>query len=653
MSSVDAIAALAAQAAAMQDAGSADASLDLGAAAQVLQAQLAAGDVLEATVLAPKGGQDLIAILGQTVVAQLPPDVHPGDQLLLQVTGFAGNQILVRNLGVQDPQNPVPVFVPELPLEAPTGTASAATLTTIVQPQPQPQQQQAGPASQATAQPQTPAQTGPPVAPPPAVFVAASVVRPDAPAAQAQTAQTPSQATPVQTNAPSVAPDAPRNDIEARLAAARAATVDRPAAKPASASLSASASAPPPAREAPVPAAAPRTQAFSETVFAKPVTIGVPRAPLGVPPAATPPANAPQTTQAAPVIPQHAQLTAAAAAKDPVRLLAALRIPATPVTLAAARAAGSATQLVSSALQNLERVLAQSAPADARISTLQTVTSFIAHLDPRNGPAFAAQLSAFASNVLDGAEGKLAQLLLALAARGARAAHANPAPATAQDAAAPRSAPAAGAPAVAVPAQGAPAHVAILAQARAAERELALTQDLKSTVLSLLANPPAGTSAQLTQALGDTLTALTAMQMNALVGNQTDPSSLVLTIPVMFYEGGQAANIRVQRDAPKKRERLDADNFHIAFVLDTASLGTVAIDLETVGRTVKVGVKTDRASAVGRLQTSLPDLTARLEQLRYRVSSAAAEMALSPKDAQLAAAAAPAPQPSTNLDLQA
>lgn len=647
MSSVDAIAALAAQAAAMQDAGSADASLDLGAAAQVLQAQLAAGDVLEATVLAPKGGQDLIAILGQTVVAQLPPDVHPGDQLLLQVTGFAGNQILVRNLGVQDPQNPVPVFVPELPLEAPAGTASAATLTTIVQPQPQPQpqQQQAGPAAQAAAQPQTPAQTGPPVAPPPAVFVAASVVRPDAPAAQAP---------PVQTNAPSVAPDAPRNDIEARLAAARAATVDRPAAKPASTSLSASASAPPPAREAPVPAAAPRTQAFSETVFAKPVTIGVPRAPLGVPPATTPPANAPQTTQAAPVIPQHAQLTAAAAAKDPVRLLAALRIPATPVTLAAARAAGSATQLVSSALQNLERVLAQSAPADARISTLQTVTSFIAHLDPRNGPAFAAQVSAFASNVLDGAEGKLAQLLAALGARGARAAHANPAPATAQDAAAPRSAPAAGAPAVAVPAQGAPAHVAILAQARAAERELALTQDLKSTVLSLLANPPAGTSAQLTQALGDTLTALTAMQMNALVGNQTDPSSLVLTIPVMFYEGGQAANIRVQRDAPKKRERLDADNFHIAFVLDTASLGTVAIDLETVGRTVKVGVKTDRASAVGRLQTSLPDLTARLEQLRYRVSSAAAEMALSPKDAQLAAAAvAPAPQPSTNLDLQA
>ncbi|MFN2527214.1 MAG: hypothetical protein ABR584_00685, partial [Candidatus Baltobacteraceae bacterium] len=126
MSSVDPLAVLAAQAAAIQS-GVPDASLDLGAVAQVLQAQLAAGDVLEATILPPQRGQDLILILGQTVVAQLPADVHPGDVLLLQVTGFQGNQILVRNLGVQDPNNPVATFIPELPPQSAQGSSAAAT----------------------------------------------------------------------------------------------------------------------------------------------------------------------------------------------------------------------------------------------------------------------------------------------------------------------------------------------------------------------------------------------------------------------------------------------------------------------------------------------------------------------------------------------
>jgi hypothetical protein len=142
------------------------------------------------------------------------------------------------------------------------------------------------------------------------------------------------------------------------------------------------------------------------------------------------------------------------------------------------------------------------------------------------------------------------------------------------------------------------------------------------------------------------------MQFNTLIANQTDPSSVTLNIPVMFYDGGQAANIRVQRDAPRKREPLDADNFHIAFVLDTASLGTLAIDLETVGRSVKVAVRTDRAAAVDRIKTSLPDLTARLEHLRYRVSAAGADMVAAPKTT----AESPAPAPvekTTNLDLQA
>lgn len=640
MSSVDPLVLLAAQTGTMPDAAAADASLDLGAVAQVLQAQLAAGDVLEATVLAPRGGQDLISILGQTVVAQLPPDVRPGEQLLLQVTGFQGNQILVRNLGVQDPQNPVPVFALDVPVAAQTGTASAATLTTLATPPepPLPSPQTAPPASGAQpsqpsqpSQPAQPSQTpqSAPVAPPREVFVAASVVRPNA---LAETRQAQPAAVP---NPP------PKADIEARLAAARAATADRIVPKQ--------------IPNAPAPSAAVRadqtpalrTQAFSQTVFSRALPTGV-SPPKILVTAATPPLL--------PAAVSRTQLEAAMASREPVRLLAALRIPATPVTLAAARAVNGAAQQVSAALQNLERVLVQPMPSDARLSTLQTLTGFIARLDPHNEQAFPAQLSAFVSNVLDGAEGKLAQLLSALTARGTRGPHAGAADAgPAQGAQAP--AHAQPAPGTATSTQPALAQIPddrapVLAQARAAERQMALSQDLKSTLLSLVNNPPSGTPAQLSQALTDTLTALTAMQFNTLIANQTDPNSVTLNIPVMFYDGGQAANIRVNRDAPQKREPLDADNFHIAFVLDTASLGTLAIDLETVGRSVKVAVRTDRAGAVDRIKSSLPDLTARLEQLRYRVSSAGAETIAALKE-EAPAVAAPVIDKTANLDLQA
>lgn len=678
MSSVDPLAAIAAQVAAMTDAAPADAALDLGAIAQVLQSQLAAGDVLEATVLAPKGGQDLMQILGQTVVAQLPPDVRPGEQLLLQVTGFQGNQILVRNLGVQDPQNRVPTFVLDLPLEAQTGTASTATLTTLTTPQAPAapgspgapvQTQAAGQPTQPAAQPPA----GPPVAPPREVFVAASVVRPNAaeppaapplqmagqpPAARAPVASPAAAATLAEQQA---VPQQPV-DIESRLAAARAVTADRAAPKqplaPAAAASTTPGKAALPATTAQARAAAPppvRTQAFSQTVFARAPAANVPAT------ASAPPQTTAQTQAAhtAPAAASRVQLEAAVASKDPVRLLAALRIPATPVTLAAARAVNGAAQQITTALQSLERALSQPLPADARLSTLQTLTSFVAHLDPRNPQTFPAQISAFVSNVLDGAEGKLAQLLAALTSRAAHTAQ-HPGqglqtPQAAQAESAP-GAPAAGGAQTAAQAaanQIASAHTPIVAQARAAERQMALSQDLKATVLSLVANPPAGASAQLTQALTDTLTALTAMQFNTIVANQTDPANLVLNIPVMFYDGGQAANIRVQRDAPKKREALDADNFHIAFVLDTASLGTVAIDLETVGRAVKIAVKTDRATALDRIQTSLPDLTARLEQLRYRISSAGAGMVAAPAQHVEPAPEAAVPQKPANLDLQA
>lgn len=596
MSAVDPLAALAAQLAATQ--GGADVALDLGAVAQILQAQLNLGDVLAATVLAPQGGLDLIEILGQTVVAQLPPDVRPGETLLLQVTGFAGNQIIVRNLGVADPGSPLAVFVPEVPPQPGNAVATAAVLTTISNPNSQAQTPPVG---------IPPAANGTPVAPPAAVFVAASIKQPAATA----DAHTPGAPAPVIVQRlPSATQSiaAPTSiNVESRLAATRAATADG------------ALQTPQPARITEVP---------SRPVLASTV------APPIVPRPAVPVHIARATF--APVAPQAAIAPAATplVSKDPVSLLAALRVPATPITLAAARIASTAGEAVQTALQNLQSVLEQGAPSDARVATLQTLSSFIGRFDAKNPQTLAAQISSFVSNVLEGAEHKLSALLQALVPRdGARA-----------------QGPVAGAHLPAHVRSAAPAHAQIISQAHAAERQAAITQDLKSTLLSLVASPPGGATPQLTQAITQTLTALTAMQFNALAGAQHDPNTIALSIPMVFFDGGQSASVRIFRDAPKsKGQRMDADNFHIAFVLDTQALGTVAIDLETVGRAVKVAVKTDRASAVEPFNTSLADLRARLEHLRYNVTSTQAEMVSLPV---VAAAPVAAPK-TTNVDLRA
>ncbi|MDQ6930868.1 MAG: hypothetical protein M3126_09415 [Candidatus Eremiobacteraeota bacterium] len=595
MSAVDPLAALAARLAVTQ--GGADVALDLGAVAQILAAQLNLGDVLSATVLAPQGGQDLIEILGQTVVAQLPPDVHPGETLLLQVTGFSGNQIIVRNLGAQDPFNPVPVFIPELPAALPGNpVTTAVVLTTISNPNP------------GVAQPPPviipPAANGAPVAPPTAVFVAASIKQQTpSPAAGVQTAVPPEAAQAI--TAPSAA------NVESRLAATRAATAERVLQTP---QQQARIAAAPPR---PVPAAAVAPQITARTAV-----------PLEVSPIA-------RQTPAVPAAP--AVYAPPLASKDAVSILAALRAPATPVTLAAARLVSTAGEQVQAALQNLQSVLAQGAPADARVATLQTLSSFLGRFDARNPQTLAAQISSFVSNVLEGAEHKLSALLQALVPRDAASA-----------------ASAAGANLPTHVSSPAPAHAGIIAQAHAVERQAAITQDLKSTLLSLAANPPGGASPQLSQAITQTLTALTAMQFNSLAGAQQDPNSIALSIPMIFFDGGQSANVRIFRDAPKsKGRRMDADNFHIAFVLETQALGTVGIDLETVGRAVKVAVKTDRASAVDPFNTSLSELRARLEHLRYNVTSTQAEMLSAPVVAAPAKPVSVAAQKTTNVDLRA
>lgn len=498
MAGIDPLAALTARVAAAQ-AAMADAAINLGATAEILQAQISVGDVLPAQILPPQNGQDSILIAGQQVTAQLPPGVYPGETLLLQVTGFAGTQIFVRNLGTPDPENPLAVNDAVI---APSENESpqSAILTTI-----------------RPAQPQQP----PAVAPSRAVFVAASV-RP----AQPQAASAPPT--------PSAQVAAAVRGVEARIAAAQA-------AKP--------------------PAAPP-----------------IVRAPL-IPPraaAAEQPAAERQATE------NPAVNAVRRAVQTVSEFLRAARLPDTPFTRIAASIAPKAPERISSVLQRLEAALPR-VSQDARIPTLRTLIGFTAKLNPANAETLRAQISSYVSNVVQGVEAKLAQLL---------AAHAEES----------------------VP----------LAQARAAERSAAVAHDLKSVVLSLLRDPPAERTPALSQALNETLITLTGTQVNALSSAQQNPGTIALTLPVFYYEGGKPAQIRISRDGESNAEKMDGDNFHVAFLLDTANLGTVAVDLQSSGRTVKLDVKTERPAAANRFSDTLSSLRARLEDLRYRVASAAA-----------------------------
>ena len=513
-----------------------DAAINLGISADLLQAQLSIGDVIAAKILPAQNGQDLIDMLGLRVAAQLPPGVHPGETLLLQVTGFAGTQIYVRNLGTPDPRNPVPVN--DVVLAAPESEV----------------QQSAVPAPPRAQEPtaQTPA-----VSPPRAVFVAASVRQ--APAAQAQT--------PVERELPSVP------GVEARIAAAQAAKLP------------------------PIP---PRTAAVQTAAVQTAAVQSVP-----VHAAANAAANA-----------------AAAAAQRIVRtvseFLRAARLPDTPFTRMAAAIAPHAPERLPSVLQRLEASLPHEAQ-DPRIPTLRTLIGFTARLDPANAETLRAQISSYVSNVLEGVEAKLAQLLHA---------HTQAAPAAPRgDQPAASQTPATRTPQAQQSQEPSPAQAPLpptLAQARVAERSAAISHDLKSVVLSLLRDPAAQRTPAMTQALTETLITLTGVQVNTLSGVQQNPGTLNFTLPVYYHEGGKPAQIRISRDADSRAANMDADNFHVAFVLDTANLGTVAIDLQASGRTVRIDVKTEKTSAAERFSDTLASLRARLEDLRYRVASTAA-----------------------------
>ena len=634
MSGLDPLAALSAAVAGAQS-GVDIAALDLGVDIQLLQTQIAIGDILEATVLPPQDGSDYVSLAGHTVPAQLPPGINPGQSIALQVTGFTPTALLVRNLGIATPETPI--VVPELPAQDPA-TPQAAILTTTVPAAPPPPVAtpanptapvNAGlpaaappappaptvpPASQA--QPSAPAAPAPPppgvVAPSPAVFAAAAVRQ----AATQRAAADASLEEPVQRFA---------DDVEARIAVARASTLPPPAARGGP-----SPAAPPPPQQASPP---PGTLAPASTLAqlnrtAVPPLVTQANA-SAVAAESTPPDP---LAQDAPPQPPPSEPSGAAPRPLPATpeaaILARLRVPESPLTLAAARTVTTAAQALSTTYAKLDALLA-SVASDPRAATLRTLLDFAGTFDLRNARALPEQINAFVSNVVAGPESKLAQIVRAwsqaTAAEAARVAEQN-APAA--------SAPASGAPALPQtgaraqsPAIPAPAAAATNAQAQAAERTVALDHDVKTAILALIANPPRDASAQVVAALRDALGATTAVQLNVLNAQANDPSAITIPLPAFFFEGGRPAQLRINKDAPNGKGGMDADNFHIAFVLDTATLGTVAIDVQTVGRAVNVEVKTERGAAADRFKATLGDLRSRLEGLRYTVSAISADVA--------------------------
>ncbi|HUN29704.1 MAG TPA: hypothetical protein VMV65_07840 [Alphaproteobacteria bacterium] len=602
MSGLDPLAALAAQAVANAQAAMDEAILSLGADVATLQAQVNVGEVIAATVLPPQGGMDLLSFLGQTVAAQIPPGIHPGETLLLQVTGFTNSTVTVRNLGTIDPDNPIPTVAPELAAPATEGPQSAV-LTTQIAPAPSAPAPSvpaasapapapvvlppATPAAPASAAPAANAPSAPPtVAPPREVFVAASV-RPNLAATARELAG-------------QIDAAIERNDLEARLAASRASA---PAPPPNSPSPQAPAGARAPSPGASAPSAAPPNPRFPVAPpIVTPANLGAPGELSTPAPSSTAPAIVPQ--QVAPSTPEG-------------ELLARLGVPITPATLAAARAVNGAAQSVTAAYERLDGLLARIAP-DGN-GALRSMLAFVARFDLRNSRALPEQIATFVSDVLDGAESKIVQTVAAW-----NLAQTQEPPADAP-APAPPGSPQSAAQAGTNAPQATP--VAVNAAAQAAERAAAMEYDVKSAILAMMASSSRGDSPQIAGALRDALTATTALQLNVLSAQSSDPRTIAIPLPAYFYEGGEPVQLRISRDAPGSKNKMDADNFHIAFVLDTKSLGTVAVDVQTVGRAVSVDVKTQATPAADRFRTTLSDLRDRLEGLRYRISSIGAGVA--------------------------
>ena len=596
MGSLDPLAAFALQAVASAQAAIDEAVLNLGTLVENLRASVAIGDILTATVLPPENGVDRLQLLNQTVAAQLPPGIFPGETISLQVTGFTSTGLLVRNLGpdaeAPAPESPAPTPAQPPPVVPPRNAASPKSPAAGVPP------------SQTPARPSS---ASAPVAPPREIFVAASV-RPNP-------------------QAPVPDPDGPKSprplpaELEARIAANRA--------------------APPPAAGV-RPVAPPRTPAAPPPLL-KPGDVAIAVARAVVERSGASGAALPKASIDAVMPPPSPPPVASARPTPEAALLARLRVPISATTLAAARLVETAARSTTTAYEKLDALLAKQMPSEELVP-LRSLLSFVGRLDLRNAAALPEQIAAYVSNVVSAAESKISAIVQAWSANvaedalpggGTAAQHQSGAPVPlAQDATLP--------PSLAV---------------RAAEREVALAHDLKSALLALVANPPSGTTPQLSAAIRDALSATTAVQLNALQAQAAEPNTITISLPAYYHEHGAPAKLRISKDAPNGKQALDADNFHIAFVLDTAALGTVAIDLQTAGRSVSVDVKTETPRAAERFRTSLGDLRGTLEDMHYRVASAVAGVAprtVAPAPAPVAPAQAPASRrPDGNVDAQA
>jgi hypothetical protein len=551
MAGLDPLAAAAAAQLASTQAAIDEAVLSLGADIPVLQAQVSVGDVVAATVLPPQNGSDLLSFLGQTIPAQIPPGINPGESLLLQVTAFTNSAVIVKNLGTLDPDNPVQVVNVQLPPAEP-GAPQSATLTTVL-----------SDSTQLLAMPEPASRTpvaippsSPGVAPPRAVFIEAVV--------RASPQATPrADAAPPRFPPAAVAPPASPldNDVEARIALSRAAT------------------AAPGVGQTPLPGRAP----VAPPIVEAPNT----SQPGSIPQAPASSLQAPAITPRAPETPEEA-------------LLAQLRIPVTPATLAAARSIENATAILTGAYDKLDAVLARMSPAQVP-AALRTTLAFVSRLDLRNTAALAEQLSAFVGDVVDGAEAKIAAIIEQWSSL---------------------------VPEIPAPpgAEATPAQVTSVA-AQAAERGVALQFDPKAAMQQMLSAQPASSAPELIAALRTAIGATTAVQLGALAAAAKDPGSITLALPAYFYQGGAPAQLRIERDLSNGKTKMDPDNFHISFILDTQSLGTVAIDVQTVGRAVSVDVKTQAPTAADRFRASFGELRGRLEKLRYRVANIGAGVA--------------------------
>jgi hypothetical protein len=601
----------------------------LAADAVALTNAVTVGQVVTAQVLPSNGLTDLISILGNRVAAALPPNFVPGDQFTAQVTGFNGPQILLQVLASVDPAT-----ISDTP---PPGLTSGTTPGSTPEPSVTPTALQA-----AASGPPLPAGISRSVAPPPAVFVAASV----RPAASA----TPGQ--PVQLSAPPSAqviqaPIGVLGDIEARLAAARAGqiSVSAPAIQPSPATASGSLGTSSQGLGNAGTSAQAEPPLSGQAQGAAPQAPAAPPAPppsiagrFFIPPAITPSARfsdgsgAPVQQSQTPAAPAPAGI---AAFREPQQLVRALNLPVTPTNLAAAKLALDTPQRLPAALATLESALPQG--NDPRVATLRTLVSFFGKMDPGSSQ-LAAQISAYVDNVVTGNEAKLSQLLTAQLAVDQQTA----APAT--------TAATSGTAETQVPIAELPA-LPVVALAQIAERGAALNVDLKTQLLALINAPGSADAAEdLIPAAATALTAITAVQMNAAQAMATSPQTMAFTLPMWLGSGYAQARVAIDRDAPEPHSgrALDGDNFHIAFVLDTKHLGTVTVDLQTVGRAFSLAVKTENEGSAKRFGDALNRLTGRLETLRYRVNSAEATVAARGTPAALAAAAAAAAAAKTN-----